>query len=135
MSQDSEAKKAEIHSLKRDKAEVTARLKSVELDLKLASKDLKLKGERLVELTRQEVEKSRALDLLKKQKEDNDKESDLERERLKIQLQEAQEEATWLKKEMDSVSAILLQRNIEIKELKEKSLASEVKLNAYNNQV
>lgn len=121
--------------MKRDKAEVTARLKSVELDLKLASKDLKLKGERLVELTRQEVEKSRALDLLKKQKEDNDKESDLERERLKIQLQEAQEEATWLKKEMDSVSAILLQRNIEIKELKEKSLASEVKLNAYNNQV
>ena len=53
---EADKKNADIKKLQRDMSATSAKLNSAELDLRLATKDLKLKGERLVELTRKEAE-------------------------------------------------------------------------------
>lgn len=96
---------------KKDKelADKESILKSNILDIKLAQKELKLKDERLTETLRRETDLMIVRD---SQRKEIDKLAKWRDEKVKeiASLKEQAGEATWLKKEMDSVSGVLLEK-------------------------
>lgn len=109
ITRESDGALAQVRTLSREVADKESTIKSNLLDLKLTQKELKLKDEKLTEIMRRETE---LMIKTEAQRKEIDKLTTLKEEKAKeiAALKEQADEAGWLKKEMDSVSGVLLEK-------------------------
>ena len=105
-------------------------IKNLHLDLKIAQKDVKIKDDKVQDLKREvselqkvkidKIESIKQLQSMLKSQEKEEARAKEIQDQLKKEIKDSNDECTWLKKEIDGVSEILIKRNHEIKELNSK---------------